>query len=131
MNQLKQKHILVADDEKQTLDTLGFILETANYEVDLVENGREALIKILSSKDTNHPVDLLITDNRMPVLSGLELINQLRQFNICIPILIITSYDSDDLKGHVRQWENIEYLTKPFGDDKFLGTIDNIFKKSA
>ncbi len=130
MNQPKQKHILVADDEINTLDTLGFILESANYEVDLVENGKEALIKILSAKDTGRPVDLLITDIRMPVLSGFELINKLRQFTICIPILIITSYDSKDLKEQVRQSGITEYLTKPFGDQELLSTIDNIFQKN-
>jgi CheY-like chemotaxis protein len=130
MNQPKQKHILVADDEINTLDTLGFILESANYEVDLVENGKEALIKILSAKDTGHPVDLLITDIRMPVLSGFELINKLRQFTICIPILIITSYDSKDLKEQVQQSGITEYLTKPFGDQELLSTIDNIFQKN-
>lgn len=130
MNQPKQKHILVADDEINTLDTLGFILESANYEVDLVENGKEALIKILSAKDTGHPVDILITDIRMPVLSGFELINKLRQFTICIPILIITSYDSKDLKEQVQQSGITEYLTKPFGDQELLSTIDNIFQKN-
>jgi len=127
MNQSKQIFILVADDEKNTLDTLGFILESAHYKVDLVENGKEALIKILSAKDTHNPVDLLITDIRMPVFSGYKLINELQKFNIYIPILIITSYD---LKDHVKRLENIEYITKPFGYYKFLNAIDNIIQKN-
>jgi len=101
MKHPKQKHILVADDEANTLDTLGFILESANYKVGLVTNGREALKKILSAKDTNHPVELLVTDLRMPVMSGSELIEALRRFNIDVPVLIISSYDSCDLKEKI------------------------------
>jgi len=130
MKQPKQKHILVADDEKNTLDTLGFILETANFKVDLVKNGREALKKVLSAKDTNSPVDLLVTDLRMPVMSGSELIDALRRFNIDVPVLIITSYDSYDLKEKARQGGNSDFLTKPFGDQEFLAKIKNLFKKS-
>jgi len=130
MNQHKQKHILVADDEKNTLDTLGFVLESANYEVDLAKNGIEALVKIVSVKDSFHPVDLLVTDLNMPVLSGTELIDFLEKFYIDIPILIISSYDNSDLKE--QRWKDkiIEFLTKPFGDQEFLAKIHNLLCKN-
>jgi len=131
MNQPKQKHILVADDEKNTLDTLGFILESANYKVDLAENGKKALTKILSAKDTSHPVDLLITDLLMPVMSGAQLISSLRQFNIDLPTLIITSYDSNEIKKQVQQSENTEYLAKPFGDQELLSSIQKLFNNDS
>jgi len=54
MSQQKQKSILIADDEKNTLDTLEFILESNNYKVFAVENGQEALLKILTKKETNN-----------------------------------------------------------------------------
>ncbi len=130
MNQPKQKHILVADDEKNTLDTLGFILESADYEVDLVKNGGEALVKILSAKEIKHPVDLLVTDLRMPVMSGSELIDAMWRLNIEVPVLVITSYDSSDLKEQGWQGGDIEYLTKPFGDQEFLAKIKNLLKKN-
>ncbi len=130
MNQPKQKHILIADDEQNTLDTLGFILESADYEVDLVENGREALVKILSAKEIKHSFDLLVTDLRMPVMSGLELIDSLRKLNIEVPVLVITSYDSSDLMEQGQRGENIEYLTKPFGDQEFLARIKNLLKNN-
>lgn len=129
MNQ--QKHILVAEDEKNTLDTLGFLLESANYNVDLVENGREALITILTQRETDQPVDLLVTDWRMPVMNGEELLSILHQLSIKIPVLIITSYDISDMKNWDTQSGNTEYLNKPFSDQDFLTRINNLFEKKV
>jgi len=66
----------------------------------------------------------------MPVMSGSELIEALRRFNIDVPVLIISSYDSCDLKEKARQGGNIDYLTKPFGDQEFLTRIKNLLKKN-
>jgi len=131
MNPTKQKYIIVADDEKNTLETLGFILESAKYKVDLVKNGREALVKILAAKNSRFPVELVVTDVRMPVMSGSEFINELRKYNIKIPVLIITSYDDFDLKERMLQGESIEYLIKPFGDHEFLEKIGKLLKNNS
>ena len=76
---MERKHILVADDERNILHGLEFILEAANYKVTTAADGQEAFEQILAAKESYSPIDLLITDIRMPGLTGLQLIDELNR----------------------------------------------------
>ena len=131
MAQQKQKCILVADDEKNTLETLEFILEANNFNVIGVENGQEALLKILAKKETINPVDLLITDVNMPLLTGIDLINFLHQFKIDIPVLIISNYNHSNIKKQIYEVDRVKCLEKPFEGQELLDAVYEIFNNKS
>jgi CheY-like chemotaxis protein len=123
------RHILVADDEQNTLLTMQFILEVANYKVTTAENGQEALGKILKAKDNGSPVDLLITDIQMPCLTGLELIDELNRLGIDIPILVITGYGSEELVMELTRKGCNQYLGKPIDDEELAKCVSILLEK--
>ena len=126
---MKQKHILVVDDEQNTLRSMEFILEAANYKVSLAINGFEAL-KVLSNKlRTGSPIDLIITDIQMPMLTGLKLIEKLQEFNYDIPTLIITGYGNKKLYTELIQQGYKEFLEKPLDEEELLARIKILIGK--
>ena len=123
---MKQKHILVVDDEQNTLRSMEFILEAANYQVSVAKNGYEAL-KVLSNElKTCSPIDLIITDIQMPMLTGLKLIEKLQEFSYGIPVLIITGYGNKQLYAQLLENGYNEILDKPIEEDELLRRVKKL-----
>jgi len=119
-----KKRIFIADDEENMLITLGFILESAGYDISTSTNGRQAMNKILSEK--SNPFDLLILDVQMPYITGLQLIDELRHSGITTPIIVMTGYESDELINELKAKGCNCYIEKPFDEDKLLAKIEKI-----
>ena len=118
-----KKHILVADDEYNTLLTMQFILEVADYRVTTAEDGREALDKILKAREGGNPFDLLITDIQMPGLTGLELLDELSRLKINIPLLAITGYGNRELVTELIERGCDKCLDKPIDDEELVKCV--------
>ena len=82
---MAEKRILIADDEEDIRILLAAALKTYDYEVDIVENGLEAINNIYKRS-----YDLIITDYMMPKMDGLELTKRIRSKYPSTPILIVT-----------------------------------------
>lgn len=120
---MTKKHILVVDDEKNFLATIDFILEAANYQVTLIDNGQKALETILNYQKHDIQLDLLITDIRMPYLGGLELITKIRKLGIRLPTIVITNHSSRELKRKLEKQKCVFCLDKPIDDDELLSNV--------
>ena len=127
---MDKKHILVVDDEQNTLVTMQFILEIANYRVTTAENGREALDEILETRANDRPIDLLITDIQMPCLTGLELIDELHRLGIDIPILVITGYADRELAMELVCRGCSECLNKPIDDEELIRRVATLLERN-
>ena len=128
---MDKRHILVVDDEENALYAMEFILETADYGVTTAKNGQEALDKILAAKDNGSLFDLLIADIQMPVLTGLELVDELKRLSIDVPILVITGYGSKELSDELMRKGCDGYLDKPFDDEELMKRVATIFEKRS
>jgi len=108
-----KKKVLVVDDEKNIRMLFRDELEEAGYEVDLAESGKEALDKIDSS-----PPDLVILDIRMPDMTGIEVLQALRENHNDLPVIMVTAVRG--LKDDFTIWdaEVFAYLTKPVDLDE-------------
>jgi CheY-like chemotaxis protein len=83
--------ILVAEDSATQATQIRGLLEEAEYEVDLVGNGKEALQRLQSGPG----VDLVLTDMVMPVMDGLQLVRAVRVHHSEIPVILMTSQGTD------------------------------------
>lgn len=96
------------------------------YEFNVVEasNGEEALEKILL-----YPIDFIITDIKMPICDGIELISQLRKKEIEIPIVIISGYGEFKYAEKAINMGVSGYLLKPVEDEALYSTIGKVIRK--
>jgi CheY-like chemotaxis protein len=129
MENMAKEHILVVDDEQNMRNTLAFILETASYQVTTAAEGRAALEEILAAQESDRPVDLLITDIRLPGLTGLQLIDELNYLKIKIPVLVITAYGDRSLLLELMRTGCGDYLDKPFDYKELVRRVDSLMEK--
>ncbi len=118
--------ILIVDDSTETLEILQRQLNAAGYAARVAPGVAEA-IGILEF----HPVDLVITDMKMPRASGLDLVRYIRQNAPDTEIMIMTAYPC--IEGAVQSVKDgaEDYLTKPFTNAELLAAIERIREKLA
>jgi DNA-binding NtrC family response regulator len=116
--------ILVVDDAPDTLEVIQRNLTSHGFRV-LTASGVEEALRILDQTE----VDLVITDYKMPVLSGLDLINHVRENYRDTEVMMITGHASingavDAVKSGAQ-----EYLTKPFTDEELFDSVSRVLDK--
>ncbi len=122
---MKQKRILIADDEEDVVTTLQFTLEKEGYQCLTAYDGKEALDK---AKRENP--DLIILDIMMPKMNGYE-VSRLLKFDARfkhIPIVMLTARTQAKDKEIGRDTGADMYVTKPFEMDDLVSTVHNILK---
>ena len=80
--------ILAVDDEPSIVQSMFFIFEEPMYELDSAQDGEAALARVATNPN---PFDVVITDNNMPGVSGIELVRQLRERNFPGKIMVLGS----------------------------------------
>jgi CheY-like chemotaxis protein len=85
-------HVLLADDEAGFRYSASVALRGAGYRVTVAADGREAFARIVEAQVEGDPVQILVTDQMMPNVTGAELVDLLRARGIRIPVVIITAY---------------------------------------
>ncbi|HWN95964.1 MAG TPA: sigma-54 dependent transcriptional regulator [Methylomirabilota bacterium] len=110
--------ILLIEDDASAGAALQKVLRTENYEVDHVRRGDEGLTE---ARKGNY--DLVLTDFKMPGLSGLELIAQLHASNPKLPIIMMTAHGTTETAIEATKLGACEYLTKPFEADELLDRV--------
>ena len=121
MTELLFKHkILVVDDEEANLRLLQRVLRSqSNYEVITAVNAQEGLAKI-----KENDVSLIITDQRMPGMTGVELLRASLNVNEdCIKILLTGYTDLEALIDAINEGHIYKYITKPWDADELKLTV--------
>ena len=113
--------ILIAEDEEITVKHLVKTLTAAGYEVTSTLNGLDALTKIESGS-----FDILIADIKMPGLTGIELLEKIREKQIELDVIIITGFGSIGSAVEAMKKGAIEYVTKPFDLDELVLKVNKI-----
>jgi len=104
--------ILVVDDERSMRELLAIVLRREGYEVLLAENGRAAIALL-----EREPVDLLISDIKMPDLSGVDVLRAAKQIDQDILGIMITAFASTETAVEAMRLGACDYLSKPFDID--------------
>jgi two-component system response regulator PilR (NtrC family) len=116
--------ILVVDDERSMRELLAIVLRREGYEVLLADSGRAAIDTL-----EREPVDLLISDIKMPDLSGVDVLRAAKRIDQDILGIMITAFASTDTAVEAMRLGACDYLSKPFDIDllkmKVREKIDN------
>ncbi len=113
------EQILVVDDEPNMLRLLRTILmDKTGYEVMTTNNPLE-VSKLLQEK----PFDVVVTDLKMPLVDGMDLIDIIKKIDDKLPIIIITAYGTLETAEEAVQKGAYDFITKPFRKETILITI--------
>ncbi len=115
--------ILIVDDEKNYPLILSAVLQDVGYETLTANSGTEAL-EILNH--ANADVDLVLTDMKMPVMDGIELLEKIKAINPHLPVMMMTAYGTVEKAVEAMQKGAYNYILKPFDNEGLI-----IFVKKA
>lgn len=116
----EKAHILLIDDEKNYLLVLQTLLEDEGYAVTAINDPETALAFLEESE-----VDVIVTDMKMPKISGQEILQRVKKEWPHIPVLIMTAFGSIESAVDVMKYGAFDYITKPFSNDELLLSIHN------
>jgi two-component system chemotaxis response regulator CheY len=117
------KTILAVDDSSSLRQMVAFSLKAAGYQVVEAVDGQDGL-----DKARNQVVDLVLTDQNMPRMDGLSLIKQLRGLPEYqkVPILMLTTESSDEMKSKGRAAGANGWLVKPFDPQRLIEVVKKV-----
>ncbi len=108
MNENVQATIMVVDDDPGHRTALQTIIRSWGYAVEVTDDGSRAVEKV-----KERPFDVILMDVRMTVMSGIEALRLIKDYNPAIPILIMTAYSSIESAVEALKAGAYDYLTKP------------------
>lgn len=118
--------VLIVDDERGMRDFLKILLEKEGHKVITASRGKKAL-EILESK----VVDLVVSDIRMPELSGIELLEIIKEKTPELPVIMITAFASPDDAVMAMKNGAFDYISKPFNVDEIISVIRSATSKNT
>src|SRR5438876_8628128 len=119
--------ILVVDDERAVRESLRRALELEGYEVELAEDGHDALARLASDPQP----DAVLLDVLMPGVDGLEVCRRLRHAGSRLPVLMLTA--RDEVRNRVEGLDAgaDDYVTKPFALEELLARVRALIRRST
>jgi two-component system response regulator FixJ len=115
----------VIDDDEAVRSSLEFLLRTANIDVRTYDSAVAFLAKFKPDGR-----GCIITDVRMPDMSGIELLRRLREMSIDLPVIVITGHGDISLAVEAMKVGAVDFLEKPFEDDRVLASIASALDRS-
>ena len=118
--------LLVEDDDGVRMVTAQ-ALKALGYEVDLAEEGATALRCLAGER----PYDAVVTDVRMPVMGGLELVRAMRANGNLTPVLLVSGYSIEDVAAFCRSQPHIRSLGKPWSPQELNDAVEALIATAA
>jgi two-component system, LuxR family, response regulator FixJ len=108
----------VIDDDEAARDSLAFLLRTAKIDVKTYESAMDFLVVVANVKS-----GCIITDVRMPEISGIDLLRRLKELKVGVPVIIVTGHGDVPLAVEAMKIGATEFLEKPFDDEILLAAV--------
>lgn len=117
--------IHIVDDDAAVRDSIAFLLETA----DLTARTYESAVAFLAEND--RPAGCIVTDVRMPDMTGLELARRLRDTGSVEPVIVITGHADVPLAIEAMRAGVVDFIEKPFDDEVLLSSIHRVLEQAT
>lgn len=118
--------VLVVDDDTHILEVMEARLESARFHVVTATSGKQAL-EIMQSQ----PVDLMISDVRMPGIGGIELLKEALAVQPELPVILLTAYGTIPDAVHSVKSGALDYITKPFDGRALIHKVSEILQQHS
>jgi len=114
----------VIDDDEAIRQSLAFLLQAAKLEVKTYSTAMAFLDALPDAAS-----GCVITDVRMPGMSGVELLRRLKELKISVPVIVITGHGDVALAVEAMKAGAVDFLEKPFDDDVLLASVQSALKR--
>ena len=118
--------IYVIDDDEAVRQSLEFLLRTAGIKVRGFESGK-AFLDVLAQIDSG----CVITDVRMPEITGIDLLKKVKEIKPDLPVIVITGHGDIALAVEAMKIGAVDFLEKPFDDDHLLAAVKSALDREA
>ncbi len=118
--------VLITDDSLLQRKTLSAIVAEAGHQVETACNGQEALEKIQAN-----PPDCLLLDMLMPIMDGVQVLEQLESRGVKLPVIVLTADVQEWLKDRCLELGVQAFLNKPVKQDQLRQALNKIFSDSV
>jgi len=121
MDKLSEYHkhtILVVDDDPHMRESVSLLLNASGHDVVTAENAGQALEKLKQAS-----VDVVLTDIRMPGISGVELTERIHKLNPEVPVILMTAYAEMDVSVDAIHKGAFDFIIKPYKPDYLIHSI--------
>ncbi len=130
MGEGKKKRILLMDDDEFIRDVVSDQISFLGHEIELAEDGKEAIELYKKRKEEGRPFDLIIMDLTVKGgMGGKEAMDEIRKFDKDVPIAVSTGYSDDDIVRNYKSYGFSGVLTKPFKMDELSKLIEELTEK--
>jgi len=116
---MTKTRVLVVDDEADAREMLSAILSQAGFDVDDAADGFAALTKV-----SRYRPDVVVTDLRMPGMTGVDLLQRIRRIHGDVPVILATGLETWDLCTAAEAYGAVTCLVKPIEFDELVWTIE-------
>ena len=120
-----QTTILVVDDKPYVLESVSLFLDRFGFKVIACGHSREALAMFKSNK-----IDVVLTDIKMPGMSGIELLEEIRKVDTEIPVILMTAYAELDMAMDAIKKGVFDFIIKPFKSQYLVQSIERAVEHS-
>ncbi len=120
MEKKKGIKVLITDDDANLRDLLEEAVKDWGYEVRSAKDGEDALCKLKAQR-----CDIVITDLKMPGMGGIKLLEEIKEYNKDILVIVITGYATIETAVKAIEAGAYDYITKPFRLDELMVIMKN------
>jgi two-component system response regulator FixJ len=117
--------VYVIDDDDAARESLEFLLRSANFKVTAYDSGTAFLRSLPQSA-----LGCIITDVRMPDLSGIELLKRLKELNVKMPVIVVTGHGDVPIAVEAMKLGAADFFEKPYDGDRIVAAVHAIFADS-
>jgi len=114
----------VIDDDEAARDSLAFLLASAKIDVKTYESATAFLNSMADIKS-----GCIITDVRMPGMSGIDLLRKLKELGVAVPVIVVTGHGDVPLAVEAMKIGAADFLEKPFDDEVLLASVRSAFAR--
>lgn len=118
---MSPQSILVVDDEQDMRTALSHVLTRSGYKVEIASNGSEAIKKFKKDK-----YGAVITDVRMPVMSGLDVLGEVKKISPGMPVIVMSAYGTINKAVEAMKMGASDYILKPFSFETIESIVNSV-----
>lgn len=129
----RKLRVLLAEDDESARTILAMVLRDMGLDVIEVDDGGRMLVAVAACYRKGRPkseIDLVVTDVQMPVISGIEIVKNIRRAGWTAPVIIVTAWITPELEDAVARYGGV-LLSKPLDLDVFERTVRDLVAARA